>query len=159
MRHLPGLAVCTLLLTTGACAHQMIEGTQIRDTDENRAVLGVLTKLQEAMRARDTDAILTMVSHAYFEDNGTTDPRDDYGFDELSTTILPQSLEIAKEVFVSFEVQEIVVEDEFAHADVRYASRAKLELPAGTLWDSHREFNRVELARGDDGAWLITSGL
>jgi hypothetical protein len=155
MRH--SLWLATLLL--GGCAHQMIEGTQIRDTAENREILDVLTKLQEAMRARDADAILSMVSRSYFEDNGTPDQKDDYGYEELSTQILPQSLEVATELFVTFEVYEIVVDDAHAHADIRYASRTKVELPSGTLWDSHREFNRVELARGDDGAWMITSGL
>jgi hypothetical protein len=136
----------------------MIEGTQIRDTPENREVLAVLARLQAAMRARDADAILATVSPAYFEDNGTPDPRDDYGFEELRTTILPQSLAVVQEVFVAFKIFEVVVDDGSAYADVRYASRAKLDLPSGTLWDSHREFNRVELAR-EQGAWRITSGL
>jgi len=157
MRHLTCLATCIVLLT-GACAHQVIEGTQVRDTEENREILAVLIKLQEAMRARDADTILTMVSRAYFEDNGTPDPRDDYGYDELSSTILPQTLEVTKEMFVTFVVHEITVEDGHASADVRYASRAKLELPSGTLWDTHKEFNRVELTH-EDGAWRITSGL
>lgn len=152
------MVVTAAVLFSAGCAHRMIEGTQIRDTSENREVLAVLAQLQEAMRARDADAILAMVSPTYFEDNGTPDPHDDYGFEELRTTILPQSLAVAQEMFVAFEIYEVMVDDGTAHADVRYASRAKLELPSGTLWDSHREFNRVELAL-EQGAWRITSGL
>jgi hypothetical protein len=101
---------------------------------------------------------LSIVSTSYFEDNGTPDPRDDYGYTELSTRILPDSLAVAKEMHVSFVVHEIVVTGEHAHADIRYNSRARLELPSGTLWDSHREFNRVVFAR-ENHAWRIVSGL
>jgi hypothetical protein len=59
---------------------------------------------------------------------------------------------------VSFVVHDIVVTGEHAHADIRYSSRARLDLPSGTLWDSHREFNRVVFAREND-AWRIVSGL
>ena len=149
--------VAVVALASG-CAHRMIEGTQIRATDENMEVMNMLLELQSAMRVRSADRILSLVSTAYFEDNGTTDPRDDYGYEQLKTEILPQSLQVAEEIFVSFQVHDIIVEDDQAHADIRYASRARLELPTGTLWDSHREFNRVVFAR-EDGAWRIISGL
>ncbi|OGQ77540.1 MAG: hypothetical protein A2289_08150 [Deltaproteobacteria bacterium RIFOXYA12_FULL_58_15] len=151
------IAMTVVALGTG-CAHKMIQGTQVPATDDNLAVMAVLVELQEAMRAKSTDRILSLVSTAYFEDNGTPDPRDDYGFEQLKTEILPKSLDVAEEIFVSFQVHDITVDDETAQADIRYNSRARLNLPTGTLWDTHREFNRVIFAL-EDGAWHIVSGL
>lgn len=140
------------------CAHTMIEGTQIPDTGENRKILQVLINLRRAMQARDSDSVTALISKTYFEDMGTADPADDYGYHELTTEILPQSMKITKEFYVNFEVHEVVIDGDIAHADLRYSSRARLELPSGSKWDTHREFNRVQLAR-EDGTWVITSGL
>ena len=98
------------------------------------------------------------MSPLYFEDNGTAQREDDYGYEELKSKILPDAMNVAQEVHVDFQVHDIVVQGDRAHADVRYTSRARLELPSGSLWDSHKEFNRIELARQND-RWQIVSGL
>lgn len=155
---IPALALAAAAVALTGCAHSLIAGTNIPDTDDNRAVLAVLAELRQAMVDRDATRITELVSTAYFEDMGTPDPDDDYGFYELSTQILPRSMEIAKEVFVDFQIHDVVVDGDRAWADLRYKSRARLDLPTGTQWDKHEEFNRVELAR-EDGAWRITAGL
>ncbi|MBI3179742.1 MAG: hypothetical protein HYZ27_08770 [Deltaproteobacteria bacterium] len=154
MRTLPFL----VLATTLACAHSYIPGTRVRDTSENREVVDLLEKVRTAMEARNAEQILALVSSRYFEDNGTIDPEDDFGFEELRAKFLPESLAAAQEVHLSFEIHAVEIEGDRAHADIRYNSRARFKLPAGSLWDSHREFNRVEFAR-EDGSWRIVSGL
>ena len=72
--------------------------------------------------------------------------------------LLPQSFEATKEMHVVLDLHAITVEDDHAFADVRYASRARIELPSGSSWDAHREFNRIEFVR-EDGNWMIVSGL
>jgi hypothetical protein len=118
----------------------------------------ILYEVREAMEARDADRLLAHVSEDYFEDNGTPKPEDDYGFKELKSSVLPQSLSHTTEVHLSLEVHEVVVEGDRARADVRYDSRVHLDMPSGALWDSHKEFNRVEFAR-EGGTWRIISGL
>lgn len=156
----PRLAFVLLgaLAATTACAHSMIEGTRVRDTPENRAVLGVVAAMQSALEEKDADKLLTLVSPNYFEDMGTADPTDDFGYEQLKTKILPESFAAAREVHVAIEVHDVVVEGEHAWADVRYSSRAWLDVPGGDKWDTRRELNRIELALVD-GAWLIVSGL
>ncbi len=156
MHRQPLRLLVPFLLT--ACAHQMIPGTQVRDTDENREVYAVLAELQRALSARDGAAVLALVSPTYFEDNGNADPRDDYGYNELRDHVLPESFAATAEMFVAFEVHAIEVAGDRALADIRYDSRARLQLPSGSLWDSHREFNRVVFSR-EQGAWRIVSGL
>ncbi len=154
MRTLSLVAVVAAL----GCAHNYIPGTRVRDTSENREVVALLEKVRAGMEARNAEQILALVSARYFEDNGTLAAEDDFGFEELRTKILPESLAAAEEVHLTFEIHAVEIEGDRAHADIRYNSRARFKLPAGALWDSHREFNRVEFAREKD-AWRIVSGL
>lgn len=140
------------------CAHSTIKGTTVRDTEENREVFQVIEELRSALEARDAGRVLALVSPTYFEDLGTVDAADDYGYQELRDEVLPGAFAATREMHVAVEVHDIVVEDGRAYADVRYASRAHIELPSGAFWDSHKEFNRIELQR-EDGQWRVISGL
>ncbi len=148
-------AACAWLV---GCAHGYIAGTQVRNTPDNREILAVLDKAFTAMRARDADALLALISKRYFEDNGTADQSDDYGYQELKDKVLPESMRLAKEFQIDAEVQAVEVEGNVAYADLRYTSRVQLALPSGTKWHSTKEFDRVEFVR-EDGAWRIISGL
>ncbi|MBN1962471.1 MAG: hypothetical protein JW841_16170 [Deltaproteobacteria bacterium] len=145
------------LATFTACAHTNIAGTQIPDTPQNREIAAVVKKALNALTQRDADTVLSLVSPQYFEDNGTPQPDDDYGYEQLKQ-LLPQTLKAAKEVFIDADLQSIEIINGRAQADLRYRSRANLELPAGPLWDSHREFNRIELIF-ENNTWKIISGL
>ncbi len=149
-----------LLLATclAACRHGLLPGTAVTDTPDNRAIYLLLGRVREALQERDAPTLLAMVSTHYFEDNGTIDPRDDYGYTELKERLLKDSMDTAKEVYVSFEVHEIGVQGDHAFADIRYNSRTRLELPAGRLWDSHGDFDRIEFVR-EGTVWKISSGL
>ena len=141
-----------------ACAHSNIPGTEVPDTSENREIVEVLETMRQAVEGRDLAKLRALVSTEYFEDMGTPDPRDDYGYAELTSKVLPQSFERTEEMYVTFRVFDVVVEGDEAHADLQYSSRARLTLPSGDKWDSHQEFNRVKLQRSAD-KWLIVAGL
>ncbi len=156
---MPRLVLAVLVSTTlGACAHGLIEGTQIRDTPATREVLDVVHKAMDALAHRDAKTLLALVSPRYFSDNGTPDPRDDYGYQQLETKILPETFAQTKEMFIDVDVQDVVVEGDSAHADVRYSERARVEGPNGTQWETKRDFDRIQLAR-ESGTWKITGGL
>jgi len=152
-------ALLAVLSTLGAgCAHTYIEGTTVPDSEENRAILGIIGKLEQALKTRNSDDIVELVSPNYFEDMGTPDQSDDYGYSELTDRVLPGSMKATKEMHVAFKVHDIVVDSDRAYADIRYSSRAHIDMPAGAFWDSHKEFNRIEFALEND-SWKITSGL
>lgn len=141
-----------------ACAHAMLPGTQVPDTHATREIFHTLVAVREAMEARDVDKLLTFVSPHYFEDNGTPDPKDDYGYLELRENLMRDALGTAKDLSLDMQLYDIEIRGEHAWADLRYVSRARLEFPSGRLWDSHRDFDRVEFAR-EEGAWRIVRGL
>ena len=141
-----------------SCAHANIEGTPVVDTTENREVFDLLVEVRTAMQSRDSPALISLISLTYFEDMGTPTDQDDYGYQHLTEVVIPESLKVVKELHVTFEVHDIVIEGEKAWADIRYNSRAKLTLPSGDIWDSHKEFNRIEFSR-ENGKWLVSAGL
>lgn len=147
-----------LLLAAAGCSQPTIEGTKITDTDEHRMLYDLVMEYRKAMEERDAQAILNLVSERYYEDNGNADPGDDYGYYELRDTVLPATMEATKEVYLTLEVQDIVVEEESAHVDVRFSSRARIEMPSGSSWDTQRELNRIDFVREDEG-WRIVRGL
>jgi hypothetical protein len=151
-------ACAVFLLALSSCLHGYIAGTAVVDTPSNREVYQIIHRARQALQERDAATLLSLISTRYFEDNGTVDPRDDYGYTELKERLLKDSMDTAKEVYVSFDVHEIVAHGDYAYADVRYTSRTRLDLPAGRLWDTHGDFDRIELRR-EDQSWKIISGL
>ena len=59
---------------------------------------------------------------------------------------------------IGLQVYDITVHGSRAWADLRYTSRARLELPNGRLWDSFRDFDRIEFVHEGD-TWRIIRGL
>lgn len=151
--------ICTAAMCVASgCAQQRIAGTNVEDTAEHRELFDIVMQYRAAMEARDADTIIGLVSTTYYEDNGNADPSDDYGYTELRDEILPQTMDVTKEVFLTLEVQEIVVDDDTAHVDVRFNQRARIEMPSGSSWDTQRELNRIDFRREDQG-WRIVRGL
>lgn len=140
------------------CAHNLIAGTQAKDTPANREIYSLLLKLRDSLVQRDAAALMALVSTSYFEDNGTPDPKDDYGYLELSERLAADTLTTAQEINLALQIFDITVHGEHAWADLRYTSRARLELPGGRLLDSFRDFDRIEFLR-EGGTWRITRGL
>ncbi|MEZ4273237.1 MAG: hypothetical protein R3C68_17915 [Myxococcota bacterium] len=128
----------------------MIAGTQIPDTEDNRAILKVLEEFETAMRERSTEKLLPLVSTTYFEDMGTPESNDDYGYDKLTQEIIPKSMEVTKEFYLTLHIHEIKVEDDRARADIRYSSRARLSClpaPSGTRIRSSIAFSSPAKAK------------
>ena len=152
------IAIPLVLALAVGCSQPTIEGTKITDTDEHRMLYDIVMQYRKAMEERDAETILSLVSERYYEDNGNADPADDYGYFELRDTILPETMEATREVYLTLEIQDIVIDEEKAHVDVRFSSRARIEMPSGSSWDTQRELNRIDFVREGEG-WRIVRGL
>jgi len=150
--------LCVCLTVFWGCAHTLVPGTQIKDNEVNRQLLGVVTALKDAIEKVDTETLLNLVSKNYFEDMGTQNTDDDYGYHELKETYAPQFLANAKEVYLTFQLHDLYTEKNRAWVDLRYNTRARFEFKTGSMWDTHKDLNRLELVL-EDGKWLITRGL
>ena len=159
------MRLCGILLAVSiwfgaSCAHtRYIEGTSIRSTPQKLEIFNQIVKIRTFLENRDAKGLLGLVSTRYFEDNGTLDPHDDYGYVELEERLMQDGIAAVKELYLTFELHDLVIEDNnHAYADVRYTSRTRLELPSGRLWDTHSDFDRLKFIR-EEGVWKIVSGL
>jgi len=144
-------------LTLAACAHDRIANTGVEDTEENRAIYEIIRSYERALEARDTDAVMAMVSSRFYEDNGNTDRADDYDYAGLKSSLAGQ-FDSTKKMQVEIEVGDIRVEETKAFAYVFFMLRAQSEYPTGDKWKTASDRARIEFERQDD-RWLILSGL
>ncbi len=73
---------CLVAFSSG-CAKptNLISGTKIPSTDENRQLIKVVERYRQAIERKDTGALLLMASQrSYYEDGGTQDGSDDYDY-------------------------------------------------------------------------------
>src|SRR4051812_736637 len=97
-----------LALLVAGCAHRNLAGTDIPETTDTKQLFDMVVTIGDAFEKRNADEVLKLVSSNYFEDNGTSQQEDDYGYAELKDKILPQSMAVTKETHLEMIVQAIV---------------------------------------------------
>lgn len=150
-------ACLVLLATSVACAHSKIPQTQIDDTPENREILNIVEEYTQAVEARDAEALLSLVSPRFYEDNGNSDRSDDYDFNGLKST-LAEDFARTKAMQLQIRVDDIQVEENEAFAELYYTYRAQNEYPTGLQWDTGSDRTRLRFQR-ESGKWRIVAGL
>lgn len=159
MRHAPIFVILAALSLT-ACAAKQIPGTAVDDTPANKAIVDVLEKYRKAAEAKDINGILEVVSRDYFSNFGTTsDPDDDYGYEQLVRKMLPILRDEIKAVSYTIYIKKISFpKDDMAWADVEHTYKFYYVEQGKDRWKRGTNFKRFELAL-EDGVWRIRSGL
>lgn len=153
--------VVACFAVVGGCKPELIPGTTVEDSEENRKVLEFLTRYQQAMQNRSVDDVLKLAAADYYEDNGNSDPKDDYNIDGLRTK-LTEHFRMTKELTLEVYVQTVDRSEEGLVAVVyRYNTRALVAFPAGDKWLTATEVNKIKLrpVADDEMGYRITSGL
>jgi hypothetical protein len=148
-----------------ACKPDLIPGTNVEDTEDNRQVIEFLGKYRRAMVERSADGVLGLCAADYFEDRGTVDQGDDYGRDQLKQR-LTDDFSKMKEIQIEIIVQKITPPDDDLPPEkrafkvaYRYNTRALVGFPAGDKWISVTEVNQMVLRPDEAGGFQIVSGL
>jgi hypothetical protein len=161
-RHLSMVVIALLALagTGGGCKPDLIPGTQVEDSEENRKVLEFLTRYQAAMQARNVDDIVKLCAADYYERNGNDNPKDDYSLDGLRDK-LTEHFARTKEVVLEVYVQEIARADGLVKVAYRYNTRALVSFPSGDKWLTATDVNKITLRSidGDELGFRILGGL
>jgi hypothetical protein len=153
---LPVLAVLALAL--GGCVKEKyIPYTRVIDTPQNREVLKVVEAYRLAMERKDAAALLTMASPEYFEDSGTPQADDDYGYEGLKQ-VLSRRLAQVEQIRYSLQYMKIDVKDKVALVDVYIDGSFQIHTAQGTKWDRKQEPHRLELIN-DGKRWLFRRGM
>jgi hypothetical protein len=155
--------IALVMASAVGCKPDLIPGTKLEDTGENRAIADFMENYRKAMEARSAEAVLALVAEDFFEDNGNSSQDDDYGIEKLRAD-LARNFEHTAVIQLRLELQHAEPAEDDGNTKVyyRYLQRALLKLPAGSRWVSQSDVNRIVLRqKGDsyDDGFLIVAGL
>ncbi|MCG5052181.1 MAG: hypothetical protein KA712_04405 [Myxococcales bacterium] len=152
------LGLLCLFLAAG-CGHAAtLPGTTVPDTPENRAILETVEEYRTRLLERNLDGLLLLASKTYFEDSGTPQADDDYGYEGLRQ-ILQKRLGRLKSL--RYQVRYKTVKRQGNRADVEVLIDGSFEL-AAEVGDQYRrvtDFHRFVLEKSDQGKWKFLSGM
>jgi hypothetical protein len=151
----PSFAVLPAL--SPAARARNIPNTEIRDTPDNRAVIAVVDAYRKAFDSRNTDAVMALVSPAYYDDAGTVDPSDDVDYKALPG-VLRDTFTRISQVRIEFGITDIVVNGNKAQADLFYDAKYRVTTPRVEIPKRDTDIQRLLLER-DGQTWKIISGL
>ena len=153
-----GMALLALALWTGGCATvSLIPGTKVPDNKVNREILDVCERYRHALEDRDATTLLALAHPHYYEDSGTPNANDDYGFDGLKE-VLQKRMAALKTVRYNIEYRKIEITGRRANVDIRYDASFQLATEMGDRWERKLNDKRLEL-ENDGKRWLIIAGM
>ena len=141
------------LLTLLGCGPRRIPGTDLEDSGDNRAIIEVVQRYNNALVAKDAAAILQLVDPSFRDTGGTLAPEDDLDYAKLKA-VLPQRLARLNDIALRMEIKTIDVKGDTASAVYTWVSTFKLANRSLTESD----IKRMDFKRTAEG-WKILSGL
>ena len=150
-------ALLALAALAAACAPPRIPGTEIPSTPDTRAVYDTVMSYRAALERQDVPAILTLVSPAYYDTNGTPDPGDDLDRAGLEAS-LQKDLPRTEGLTVNIMVRKIDVTGDDAQAEVFFENFYKVKTSTAAVPRRDSDLQLFKLHR-IQGAWKFVSGL
>jgi ketosteroid isomerase-like protein len=151
------LAASLLTVAAAGCSPKRIPGTEIKDSEDTRAVVAVIDAYRKAAERRDAGAVLALVSTKYFDDAGTPDPGDDVDYGQLQRRI-SQDYSKVTALRLDIGVKSVDVEGDTASAIIFYDQHYRIETKAGEIAKQASDAHRMRFVR-ENGAWRFISGL
>ena len=143
-------------LSLAACAKN-IPDTEIRDTPDNRAIIAVVDAYRKAFDTRNVDAVMALVSPAYYDDAGSADASDDIDYKALPG-VLRDTFSRITQVRVEFGITDIIVNGDRGQADLFYDAKYRITTPRHEIPKRDTDIQRI-LLKKDATGWKIISGL
>jgi hypothetical protein len=154
-----------LLLVGGAsgCSRvAMIPGTSIPATEANREIVDTIEEYRQKLVERNVDGLLLLASDKYFEDGGTPQPNDDYGYSGLAT-ILSGRLQRVASIRYDIQYKSIKIDSQGqAEVEAFLSGAFELQGEAGERYRRVSDFHRFVLVRVPNGGtfkWKFISGM
>jgi hypothetical protein len=154
-----------LFLLGGAfgCGHgSVIPGTNIPATDANREIIDTVEEYRQKLVEKNVDGLLLLASDKYFEDGGTPQANDDYGYSGLAG-ILSSRLQRVESIRYEIQYKSIKIDND-GRAEVEAFLNGAFELQ-GEVGERYRrisDFHRFMLVRAPNGGtfkWKFVSGM
>lgn len=161
-----------VLVAAGAaagCSKQSsskIPGTKLTDDQLNRSLIQVVEAYRMAVEARDAEALVLMAHPRYWEDRGTVEPEDDYGYDGLRTA-LGSRFQLASDVRYSLrydKIRRVCPTEEIekgcrAHVEVQIDASFTVNDARGEAMRRDKRDQNELVLEYDGQKWLFVSGM
>jgi hypothetical protein len=156
------LAVAVVFcLTAGAgCAHRdVIPGTNVADTEVNRAIIKTVEDYRASIEMRDVDRLLMLASERYSEDSGTPRTDDDYKYDGLKM-VLTTRLSRVRSIRYTIQYRNIrpIAANE-VEVEVHLNGSFELMSENGDRYRNVDDYHHFILERTDKDRWKFLSGM
>ena len=144
------------VLLLSACAPRLLPGTEIKDTNDARAIAALLESYRQAMERGDAQTVLGMAAADYLDNSGTTDAADDIDRAGLAKRL--EELTKVSGLQLQLTVRRIDVDGAKAHADVFFDQWYKVATAGGTVPRHDADVHQMLLEKVG-GNWKFKSGL
>ncbi len=142
------------------CGPGYIQNTKIPATARNKAVYAVLQAYHDAITKGQWSRLLKLVSPRFHETRGTSDPSDDYGYEELRKKLLSPDFQKVKVLRYTFKVEKIdYPKKDEAHVYLRIWH--SFRYPRGSYrpgFDAG-SLRHILILERTNGQWLIRRGI
>lgn len=148
----PVVALC-------ACAHNAnLPGTTVPDTPVNREILETVETYRARLVEKSLEGLLLLASKNYFEDSGTPQADDDYGYEGLRQ-MLKSRLSRLKSIRYQIQYRSVKLQGNKADVEVLIDGSFELSADAGDQYRRISDFHRFKLEKSDSGKWKFLSGM
>lgn len=167
-RRLSALVLAAMLAAPAlpACKNtQLIPGTEIPDTPDNREIVQVLERFRTSFVRQDPAAILSTAHPTYYDEAGTDDPSDDIVYEELGP-VLRKRISQVESVRFTMEYLDVYIRRNRATVHVWIDASFRLKpilgddglprVPPRAV--PKQDYAKFELIREGD-TWMITKGI
>ena len=163
------LATLAAALATGCAARASnIPGTKINNDKVNRDVIEAVEQYRIAVEKADAEGLFLMASDRYFEDSGTPQGADDYGYDGLKDVLVGRFM-MARDIRYAVKYVSVKRTCDPSEGDPEPGCRAHVEVMVDasfTVVDARgkdrrtdkRDQNELVLEWGN-GKWRFVSGM
>jgi hypothetical protein len=147
---------------SGCGRPSLIPGTNIPATDANREIIDTIEEYRQRLVERNVDGLLLLASDKYFEDGGTPQANDDYGYSGLAS-ILSSRLQRVGSIRYDIQYKSIKIDNE-GRAKVEGFLTGAFELQ-GEVGERYRrvsDFHQFVLVRSPNAGtfkWKFLSGM
>jgi len=137
------------------CAAVSHADSSVTELGDEASILSVCETYRRAMEARDARALVALAHPSYYDDAGTPNTDDDYGYKELGA-FLQKRLDAVSGVKLKMIYRKTSIND--GHATVEVLEESSFLLKGSATWTPHRDTVFIKLERSGK-RWLITSGM